>query len=284
MLARMTRAAIARHTLQLLKEGHYTAPNSSSIDFHADQATAERHSTHYRPDDFTRLFAERDRLLAAGERFDTQFESTAETMLEAAERLSHESERLFVLNFASAKNPGGGFLGGAQAQEESLARSSGLYPCLLRHPDLYATNRRLPSCLYTDDMIYSPAVPVLKRDDGTLLDRYYRVSFLTSAAVNAGVVRTREPENVAEIEPFMLGRMEKLLTVAVVHGYRTLLLGAWGCGIFRNDPEQVAAWFDRQLRQNPVFRGAFERVVFAVYDRSKEQAVARAFERFQPRA
>src|SRR5262249_18471136 len=66
-------------------------------------------------------------------------EVVEESTLAAARRLAHENP--VALNFASAKNPGGGWLGGARAQEESIARASGLVPCLESQPQYYAANR-----------------------------------------------------------------------------------------------------------------------------------------------
>src|SRR4029077_4484905 len=98
--------------------------------------------------------------------------ATNGTTLAAARQL-HEQygpERIALLNFASARNPGGGFLSGSQAQEESLARASGLYASLSRMTDYYGANRRSKSALYTDHMVYSPLVPVFRDDDDRLLD------------------------------------------------------------------------------------------------------------------
>ena len=186
---------------------------------------------------------------------------------------------MLALNFASARNPGGGFLGGSQAQEESLARASGLYACINPLQGMYEANRRCPTCLYTDHMTYSPAVPVFRDDEDRLLDRPYPVSFVTAPAVNAGVVRAREPGNAVRIEEVMLGRMEKVLALAVVHGHEVLVLGAWGCGVFANDPGQVAGWFARLLADDGPYRTAFRRVGFAVLDRSPARGTIGPFER-----
>jgi uncharacterized protein (TIGR02452 family) len=133
--------------------------------------------------------------------------------------------------------------------------------------------------LYTDHVIYSPDVPVFRDDADRLLERPYLVSFVTAPAVNAGVVRRSEPRNAARIAPTMRGRMEKVLSLAVVHGHEVLVLGAWGCGMFANHPPEVAAWFAEQLRGDGLFRAAFRQVVFAVLDASPEGATIRSFEK-----
>jgi uncharacterized protein (TIGR02452 family) len=108
----------------------------------------------------TRLYEEVTAIAAPAEtdRFRTAVEVTAEPTITATLRLSKnsQSKQCCLLNFASAKNPGGGFLGGSQAQEESLARSSGLYACL-KGNKMYSINKQLKSNgLYSDCLIYSP--------------------------------------------------------------------------------------------------------------------------------
>lgn len=260
----MDRKAIAHDTLRIMESGAYTNTKGKTVLIATDQDAAVGQSILYRADAFEDVFRRRDALLPQTGRT-TRFEITGETTLQAAARLQTDNERIFCLNFASAKNPGGGFLGGAQAQEESLARSSSLYACIAPMQELYRKNRSLDTCLYTDDMIYSPGVPVFRTDRGDLLDDYYKVSFLTSAAVNAGVIYSQEPHNVDKIDEVMLGRLEKILSVAVVQGYTTLLLGAWGCGVFRNDPEKVAGYFSHFLTGDGLFAQAFGQVTFAIY-------------------
>jgi uncharacterized protein (TIGR02452 family) len=183
------------------------------------------------------------------------------------------------LNFASAKNPGGGFLSGSQAQEESLARSSGLYACLLPMTEMYDYNRNIGTSLYSDYMIYSPRVPVFRHDDGLLREQPFCASFVTAPAVNAGAVMKNETQNVWFIGPTMAARTNKILWAAQHQGHDTLILGAWGCGVFGNEPSAVAQVFSDALGPNGLFHGTFERVVFAVYDLSPNQETNSAFER-----
>jgi uncharacterized protein (TIGR02452 family) len=214
----------------------------------------------------------------------TSFEVTAEGSLGAARRL-HEAGagRIAVLNFASARNPGGGYLGGAKAQEEDLCRHSLLYPCLLQAPDYYAAHRSSADLLYSHRVIYSPDVPVHRGDDGRLLAEPYPVSFLTSAAPNTGQALRRDPSVRDRIQRVLCQRAERVLAVAAHHGVRQLVLGAWGCGVFRNDPRQVAEAFHTHLTTDGAFSSAFEQVVFAVWDRSPDSTNRAAFtERFAP--
>lgn len=186
-----------------------------------------------------------------------------------------------ALNFASARNPGGGFTTGAAAQEESIARSSALYPCLTKFfQDFFVPSRRAPSGAYTHDLIYSPRVPVLRNDSGQLLSQPYFVDFVTAAAPNVGSLRSRNntkssAKAQSEAESILRERIPRVLEVFVRHGALDLVLGAWGCGVFGNDPAIVARIFKEQLRGR--FQGRFRRVIFAVLDSSMAKAFGDEF-------
>mgnify|MGYP001194033539 CR=1 FL=1 len=272
---RLQRIAAATETLQIIERGWYTNGKGETVRIQEAVQTAIRESQLLKPADFPGLTARYNAL--SPQKMQTRFFVNNETTLQAASRLAGYTDKVFCLNFASAKNPGGGFLTGAQAQEESLARSSALYPCIVQMQAMYQTNRATRGCLYTDHMIYSPAVPVFRDDDGALLDTFFTASFLTAPAVNTGVVLRQEKHNIAQIEPVMIARLEKILSVALVKGYRHLVMGAWGCGVFQNDPENVAGYFQKHLKENPVFSGVFEEVVFAVLDHSADQRIIRPF-------
>lgn len=153
------------------------------------------------------------------------------TTLASAQKLNASGDAVCALNFASAKNPGGGFLTGAHAQEESLARASGLYLSLLSQPHFYAENKKDRFCIYTDTIIYSPNVPVFKDDLGTLLEKPYLLSFVTSPAVNFGVASKRV-KNAEELKGRMLERAKKVLAVCATNGHRVLVLGSWVRALF----------------------------------------------------
>ena len=93
------------------------------------------------------------------------------------------------------------------------------------------------------------------------------MGFLTSPAPNAGVIRSRTPELAHRIPAALASRAERVLEVAAVRGYRRLVLGAWECGVFMNDPVQVAGAFRALLDDGGRFSGHFERVVFGILDR-----------------
>lgn len=278
MSSRSNRRVIAQRTLDILERGHYTAPNGAAVQMHFDIKEAIKQSKFYGLDAYDKVFSLRDEKLA-NIKNTTEFEVFNETTLSAASRLAQSDDlNPLCLNFASAKNPGGGFLGGSEAQEESLARSTGIYPTLTKWPEHYAYHRKNLNTLYSDRMIYSPNVPVFLDDDSNLLDEHYLTSFVTSPAVNLGALKRNQPSDVQEINEVMLERMNKLLAIAVANGHNSLILGAWGCGVFRNDPSNIASLFGQHLLAGGKYHNVFKKVVFAVLDNTKDSHVVGAFE------
>jgi uncharacterized protein (TIGR02452 family) len=147
-------------------------------------------------------------------------------------------------------------------------------------PEFYAAHREVRDPFYSDRAIHSPGVPVFRGPGNVLLARPSQVGFLTSPAPNAGVVARRLPDRLGGIPLALARRAERVLEVAATHGYRQLVLGAWGCGVFRNDPAEVAGAFAALLTGEGRFAACFDRVVLAVRDREDSPArtpFARAF-------
>ncbi|WP_274564422.1 TIGR02452 family protein [Streptomyces spiramyceticus] len=260
---------IAKETETIVRTGWYAAPDGRDVPIGDALAAALRGTRMYGPEPVA-VSPATDRT--------TVFEVTGESSLEAARRLTAAgSGAVAVLNFASARNPGGGYLNGAQAQEEALCRGSALYATLLRAPGFYAHHREDRSPFYTDRVIHSPVVPVFRDDRGELLDTPYAVGFLTSPAPNAGVIRSRVPEEADRIPAALVSRAERVLETAAACGYRRLVLGAWGCGVFMNEPAAVAGAFRTHLTGDGRFARHFDEVVFAILDRTREAAVLGAF-------
>lgn len=206
-------------------------------------------------------------------------EVTGETTQAASFRLSRAgAEHLALLNFASAKNPGGGFLGGARAQEEDLCRCSLLYPAIAEQTTYYEVNRarRGPdTALYSDHLITSPSVPFLRvRADDPWLDTPFFADVITAPAPNAGALDVATLA--VELDATFRRRTRMVIALAAHLGHRELVLGAWGCGAFRNDPELAADAFSDALA---TLDHDFSRVVFAVFDPRAGTPNTRAFER-----
>lgn len=198
------------------------------------------------------------------------------TSLAAAKELYDHGLSPVVLNFANARQPGGGYWLGAGAQEESLCRASGLYPCLLKR-DFYRQHRMNRSSLYTDHLIYSPGVPVFRNDIGALLEEPWPANFITSAAPNATIMRLTGEFDAGKVAAAFESRIRKVLAVGASMKRPSIVLGAWGCGAFGNDPGMVAGVFSRVIREE--FTNSYRKIVFAVLDRSAGQKRISAFDR-----
>lgn len=261
----MSLRGVAQQTLEIIERGGYAASDGTFVELAADIEAAIAGTLLYSP-------RQLESLLVGGEGAGAPpiIEVTGELTQEAARRLVLDEgcEDLVLLNFASAKNAGGGFINGAKAQEEDLARASALYPCMLEARGYYEANRSCGHLVYTDHMIWSPEVPFFRVHARELLDQPFLASVITAPAPNAGALGREWPDELSGVsyEDALRKRAGKLLALAEERGHRTLLLGAWGCGVFRNDPELVADAFGRWLEASR-FAGSFDRVVFAVWDR-----------------
>ncbi|KAJ7155148.1 hypothetical protein C8R46DRAFT_960304 [Mycena filopes] len=189
-----------------------------------------------------------------------------------------------VLNFASAEQPGGGFINGANAQEESIARSSTLYPSLMtptaqQFYTLHSADAR--DGFYTHAMVYSPHV-VLFRDDYGDMVRPMQVEVLTSPAVNASLIRNKFSGQSVEkdIKRKMRERMARILYLFERRNVRNLILGSFGTGVFRNDVDVVARiWAELLSGPNARFAHSFDYVAFGIMDNSTYTRFERAFGR-----
>ncbi len=196
--------------------------------------------------------------------------------VEAIRILAEEGKaEIGVLNFASAKNPGGGFLNGAKAQEETLTVSSTLYPTLTAHEEYYRENRAHKSMMYLDYGIYSPHVVFFRDEEFRLTEAPVKASVLTLPAVNMGQVLLKG-EDAEEAKRVMRRRMKLALGIFAEQGAKHLVLGAYGCGVFRNEPREVAVWWRELLEEG--MGQYFDSVFHAVLDHSKGQNCIRAFQ------
>ncbi len=126
----------------------------------------------------------------------------------------------------------------------------------------------------SDYMIYSPEVPVVRGDSGVLLEEPYTVSVITAAAADAKMV---PEERKREISTAMGRRIRKVLAVGAAHHHDGIVLGAWGCGAFGCDANEMAGLFRQTLEQD--FQGAYQQVVFAIVDWSRERRFIGPFEK-----
>ena len=248
-------AALGRSTVEASRSGHYLDAGGRKVDFRSLVETACAAKRSIAPDDPL----PRSKLPPGPE---TRVQVANESTLQASRRLFEAGLQPLALNFANGVHPGGGFLDGARAQEEVLCRSSALYLTLVHDP-MYECHARRPKPDFTDWAIYSPNVPVFRADDGTAIEEPWPLTFLTSAAPYAPAIGQPASGDLLQ------KRILRLLGIAAASGHRALVLGAWGCGAFGNDPLRTARDFRWAVEGR--FAGAFSHIVFAVTDWSPER-------------
>lgn len=211
--------------------------------------------------------------------------------LEASESYAKQGKRVCVLNFASATNPGGGVVHGSSAQEEAICRCSTLYPCLNTKEmwnKFYGPHREADNPLYNDDCIFTPTVKVFKSDTNfpELLPEaeWWDVDVITCAAPNLrNVPSNRMNPNAGSkkadisydgLKALHTSRIQRIFEVAIANKAEVLILGAFGCGAFRNPPELVAEVFAEFTEK---YRGYFDVIEYAVYHTERETANYKAF-------
>ena len=218
---------------------------------------------------------------------------TKNRSFQAAEAYAGAGKKTCVLNFASASNPGGGVTRGAGAQEECLCRVSTLYLCL-NDPGMwdafYQPHRMARNPLHNDDIIYTPDVVVFKTDTPFPKLRkeqeWFMVDILTCAAPNlrensSNRYNPHDGDHAvrisnSELQELHEHRLERILDVAEAKGAQVLILGAFGCGAFRNPPETVARAAKAVL---PGYIRKFDTIEFAVYCPPKNMENYEAFRR-----
>lgn len=192
-----------------------------------------------------------------------------------------DGDKILVLNFANPVNIGGGVRHGARAQEEDLCRQSSLLLSLESDEaaGYYRYNRALRTMLGSDAMIISPYVEIVRDGSGAWLDETAVVSVLTCAApyIRDGFEGKTYDEYVA----MMAHRIRLMLRCAAYEGYTHLVLGAWGCGAFGNDPKLIASLFEKELRRFSCMgtdgKSVFKRIDFAVLSTSPDRYNFRVF-------
>lgn len=197
--------------------------------------------------------------------------------LVAATKFLEIGECPVVLNFANPYVPGGKFLEGTIAQEESICQRTTLYASLTSNTakNMYEYNQIASSPLYTDYMLYSPNVYLIRDEAYELIPPRNVFSVITAAAVSITHAAMNEPQY--NIDQAMLERIRKILTIAILHKKRTIILGAWGCGAYGNSPDSVSRYFEQVLIREG-FLNFFDHVMFAIKDTTKDKKNLRTFQ------
>ena len=274
----MDRKAMANETLKIIKQGYYEPVSSkgsgetAKITIKEDIERSVMGSKLITPAEGAKILERFGSAKKCGQP-ETRVENIS--TVEAIHILSSEQKtNIGVLNFASAKNPGGGFLNGAKAQEESLTVSSTLYPTLTAHEEYYRENRAHSSMMYLDYAIYSHNVVFFRDGAFRPAETPAKASVLTLPAVNMGQVLLKG-ENAEEAKKVMRRRMKLAVGIFAEENAKHLVLGAYGCGVFRNDPREIAKWWKDLLEEG--MGQYFDSVFHAVLDSSKDGRCIKAF-------
>lgn len=238
---------IAKKNLSIIDNGYYLTESKTKIYLKKDIEFSIENSIYY---DSNFQFN-----LNKNSKYNNTIFVVDKTSAEAAQGLNNPC----VLNFASARNPGGGFLSGSKAQEEDLCRKSSLYSSLISISKYYEDNKKCENSIYTDGIIYSPNVIFFRNENFYLLDILYYASVLTCPAPNlSGLKNIFAYEKLYQIYE---KRINKILQIMHINGHKNIILGAWGCGVFGNDPAKIAECFKKCLSNFE-----FTKVVFAIPD------------------
>lgn len=204
---------------------------------------------------------------------------TTNRTFEAAIKMhkKHPNKKIAVLNFASATNPGGGVANGSSAQEESLCRCSTLYPVLSSQylfKNFYLLNRREHNPLHNDLVIYSPEIIICKSDD-EVNKRLKREEFVKVDVISAAAPNLRERSanifnSISDMDLYdiHISRGKQIIEVALQNNIEILILGAFGCGAFKNNPTIVAEAYKELMKEYAKY---FDEIEFAIFCREYDK-------------
>ncbi|MGN1037865.1 MAG: TIGR02452 family protein [Mailhella sp.] len=215
--------------------------------------------------------------------------------LEAALDLHRHKEEwekpVLVLNFANPRYPGGadprnprsGIRANPKTQEEQLCVKTTLL-CSLeteKARPFYQANLDCGTQAQTDTILYSPNTVVIRNPGLSLREDPFPIAVMTVSAPKASSMKREKPP---VLERILRNRIDGMIRTAIEEGYTRLVLGAWGCGSFGNDPELVAKLFHQALMDpnGSCLGDFFTEIIMAVFDNSTEQVKYQSFARYFP--
>lgn len=211
-------------------------------------------------------------------------QDTLEAAFDLHQHRRVDEKPVLVLNFANPHRPGGGIRAKPGTQEEHLCVKTTLL-CSLETEEawpFYQTNLDCGTQAQTDMILYSPNTVVIRNPDLSLREDPFPIAVMTASAP---IASRMEPEELPKLEEILRNRIYGMIRTAAEEGYTRLVLGAWGCGNFGNDPDLVARLFQQILReQDPSaetgLASCFEEIIMAVFDPSIEQIRYQNFARY----
>ena len=258
------RVAEYSNTVEIVRQGYYVTEDGHRVDL-GDGAEMMRG---------TRLY---DKEIHTGthESYpDAAIEVVNDDCLAVAVRLKAEGYKPAVLNMANRQNPGGGVTHGSGAQEETLFRRTNLFQSLYqfaRYADIYGVKPSADGHYPLDRNfggIYTPGAQLFREDESKgyrLMDEPVQLSFITVAGMNRPHLTADGQQIAPHLVDAVKNKMRTILRIGLVNGHDALVLGALGCGAFRNPPRHVARLFHEVLNEDE-FRLKFRLIAFAVLD------------------
>ena len=190
-------------------------------------------------------------------------------------RKKYPGYKIAVLNFANPVNPGGGVKNGFMGQEEELCRCSTLYKIISDNSvcgKYYEHHKNCSSSISTDSLIYSEDIIILKSDEKEPVrmdsKEYISIDVITMAAPCCGKDMGTDAIDDETLYEIHIQRARHMLTVAAHKEVEVLILGAFGCGAFKNNPIVVAKAYSKVMKE---FSNCFKYIEFAIYSGSEEK-------------
>ena len=248
------------NTVELVNQGYYESENGRDVVLQSDAQM--RNGT---------IFYERSFRVSVPSVGKTAIEVVNEDCLQTAVRLKEQGLNPAVLNMASRRNPGGGVISGAGAQEETLFRRTNLFRSLYQFAS-YASQYGLTKSTHQYPMdrnfggIYTPKALLFRKGEKegyALMDNPVELAFVSVAGMNRPDVVDGKIADYL-IEP-VKNKMRTIFRIGLANGHDSLVLGALGCGAFRNPPRHVARLFHEVIDEEE-FANRFKLLVFAILD------------------
>ena len=257
------RIQVYQSTLAIVKAGKYQLPGGKVITLELEKDIAPK----------TKFYSDEILRDVPHGQYSTQMRAVNDDCLAYAARLSEVEDGVCVLNMADSVNPGGLVTRGSGTQEEYLFRCSDYFRSLYQYVH-YAPKygvKRSPQSYPLDRNyggVFSPNVTVFRNTEEkgyALLEKPWKVNMIAVAAISHPELETvGGEERIAEnLVPCAKNKLRTILRIAVDNGQKTLVLGAIGCGAFRNPPRHVARLF-REILDEEEFAGVFRRVLFVI--------------------
>lgn len=257
-------AAIYRQTIIAVNNGHYTAEDGTEVTLGDDREMRENSRF------YGRKFTVND---IPAYSTPTEIKVINTDSISAGKQLLDEGLRPVVLNFANQYHAGGGVLNGSRAQEESLFRQTNLFRSLYQFTPMaigfgVEQNRRQYPMDDNFGGVYTPYATVFRgsdRDGNPFLSHPFKLSFVAVSALDLRKLCTDVLQLSPKAVAITKNKMRTILRIGLIHGHDAIVLGAFGCGAFRNPPRHIAQLFKEVINETE-FNGKYRKIVFAIIE------------------